>query len=165
MALAVRTPDGQYRSMPGSRPRWAILVVWVVVNGVALLQAAGFVTRVIDPGINRILGWFIVALALPASAAGLALFRSGAGWRHLVGPLAFDLFVAYAVVVDYTLEIEFRDPRQPVVLVPYLVLFFGSIVLMGAPMFRIDRRRWMVTAFSTVVLLGAMLFAMSRGVG
>jgi len=140
-------------------------VVWAAVNSVALLQAAGFATRVIDPGINRILGWLIVALAVPVSVAGANLLRSGATWREVIGPVAFDLFVIYAVVVDYTLAIEFRDPPEPAVLIPYLVLFFGSIVLMGAPMLRIDRRLWTVTALSTALLIGSMLFAMRHGVG
>ena len=47
---------------------------------------------------------------------------------------------------------------------PFLVLFFGSIVLMGAPMLRISRHRWYVTAVTTAFLLVAMGFAMSRGV-
>ena len=51
------------------------------------------------------------------------------------------------------------------VLVPYLVLFFGSIVMMGVPMFRMDRRLWLVTAVTTALLLGSMGFAMYRGVG
>ena len=43
--------------------------VWLVVNLVNLLQAAGFATRVIDPDINRILGAAIIALGVAAFAA------------------------------------------------------------------------------------------------
>jgi len=51
------------------------------------------------------------------------------------------------------------------ILVPYLVLFFGSILLMGLPMFRMDRRLWLVTAATTVLLLVSMGMAMVHGVG
>ena len=51
------------------------------------------------------------------------------------------------------------------ILVPYLVLFFGSILWMGLPMFRMNRRLWLVTVVTTVLLLGSMGFAMYMGVG
>ena len=50
-------------------------------------------------------------------------------------------------------------------LVACLVLCFGAILLMGLPMFRLDRRLWLVTVATTVLLLGSMGIAMRRGVG
>ncbi len=69
------------------------------------------------------------------------------------------------VAVEYVGHIEFRSPARPEILIPYLVLFFGSILLMGAPMYRYDRRRWLVTAVSTTLLIIAMLVAQLAGVG
>jgi hypothetical protein len=46
-----------------------------------------------------------------------------------------------------------------------VTLFFTGIVLMGSPMFRIDRRRWLVTVATTMLLIAAMLYAMAMGVG
>jgi hypothetical protein len=111
-----------------------------------------------------VLGLVIVALAIPATAALIALVRSRAGWRLVAGPLAFDAFVVLSLVVDYWLDIESRDPREPVILLPYLLLFFGIILLMGAPMLRIDRRLWSVTAVTSIALLGAMISAFGQGV-
>jgi hypothetical protein len=139
--------------------------VWGVVNAVSVLQTVGFLTRPSAPEVNRVLGVVIVALAIPATVALVGFARSGAGWRLVAGPLAFDAFVVVSLVVDYWLDIEFRDPREPAILVPYLLLFFGSIVLMGAPMLRIDRRRWSVTAVTSLALLGAMFWAIGQGVG
>jgi len=144
---------------------WPRLTVWAVVNAVCLLQAIGFATRPIDRGINHALGIVIISLAVPATVALVALIRERAGWRELAGPIAFDLFIAMELVVDYWLMIEFRDPQEPAILIPYLGLFFGSIVLMGLPMFRIDRRLWAVTAVSALILVACMGFAMSQGVG
>ena len=36
---------------------------------------------------------------------------------------------------------------------------------MGAPMLRINKRLWAVTAATSVLLLGSMLWALSLGVG
>ena len=48
---------------------------------------------------------------------------------------------------------------------PYLLLFFGSILLMGLPMFRLDRRLWLVMVATSAALVGAMIAAMRAGVG
>jgi hypothetical protein len=141
------------------------LTVWAVVNAVCVLQAIGFATRPVDREINRWLGMVIVALAVPCTVALVAFFRERASPRELAGPIAFDAFVALALVVDYGLGVEFRDPRLPAVLVPYLGLFFGSIILMGMPMLRVDRRLWACTAASATLLIVAMLYAMSHGAG
>ncbi len=145
-------------------PRGALTTVWLVVNLVNLLQAAGFVGRVADPNLNRILGAAIITLGVPAGLALVSFIRSGSGWPFYAGPVCFMLFVAAEFGLDYLLNLEFRSPRRPDILIPYLLLFFGSILLMGAPMFRINRRLWAVTASTTVILLGAMGFAMVQGV-
>ena len=60
---------------------------------------------------------------------------------------------------------EFRDPQRPAILAPYLVLFFGSILLMGSPMYRCSRPRWALTAATSALLFAAMVYALARGVG
>ncbi len=148
-------------------PWWAALTVWGVVNAVNVLQAAGFLSRVYTGSqtINHILGYAIIALAVPSTVALVAFIRARAGWRHWIGPGAFLAFIALMIIVDYVWVVEFRSPMRYDILVPYLVLFFGSILLMGLPMFRMDRRLWLVTAATTVLLLGAMGVAMYAGVG
>jgi hypothetical protein len=143
----------------------AAVTVWLVVNAVNVLQSVGFVTRPVAPDVNPLLGLVIAALAIPATWALLVFRRHRAGWLFLVGPIVFDAFVVLMLVVDYLARVEWRDPVVPVIEVPYLLLFFGSIVLMGLPMYRLDRRRWLVTVTTSVMLLGSMAYAMSAGVG
>ena len=144
--------------------RGALIAVWVVVNLVNLFQAAGFATRVVDPKINHILGVAIIALGVPAGLALVSFIRSGSGWSFYAGPVCFMVFVAVDFAVDFVLDLEFRSPRRPEILIPFLVLFFGSIMLMGAPMLRINRGLWAVTATTSLLLLGAMGYAMVEGV-
>jgi hypothetical protein len=148
-------------------PWWAALTVWGVVNAVNVLQAAGFLSRVWtgSRAINHLLGYVIVALALPAAVALVAFVRAGAGWRQWVGPAVYLAFVVFMVAVEYVWSVEFRSPTRYGILVPYLLLFFGAILLMGLPMFRMDRRLWLVTVATTVLLLGSMGIAMRKGVG
>ena len=153
------------KAAPGAEGLRAAVTVWLVVNAVNLLQGVGFVTRPLAPEVNLILGLVIAALAIPATRALMVFRRQRLGWLFAVGPLVFDVFVVLMLAVDYLARIEWRDPVVPVIEVPYLLLFFGSIVLMGLPMYRLDRRRWFVTVATTIILLGSMVYAMSAGVG
>lgn len=148
-------------------PWWAALVVWGVVNAVNVLQAAGFLSRVRSRSmaINHLLGYAILALGVPAALALAAFVRAGAGWLHWAGPALFLAFLALMGVVDYLRPVEFRSPARPAILVPYLALFFGAILLMGLPMFSLDRRLWLVTVATTALLLGSMGVALRSGVG
>ena len=143
----------------------AAVVVWLVVNAVNVLQSVGFVTRPFVPEVNPLLGLVIATLAVPATWALLVFRRRRAGWLFLAGPLAFDAFVVIFFTVEHLARVQWRDPLVPVIAVPYLVLFFGSIVLMGLPMYRLDRRRWLVTVTTSVILIGSMVYAMAAGVG
>jgi F0F1-type ATP synthase membrane subunit c/vacuolar-type H+-ATPase subunit K len=148
-------------------PWWAALTVWGVVNAVNMLQSAGFLSRVYTGNreMNQLFGLVMIALAIPSVVALVALVRARAGWRQWIGPAVYLAFVAFEVVVDYIWPVEFRSPMRYDILVPYLLLFFGAILLMGLPMFRLNRRLWLVTVTTTVLLLGSMGVAMVAGVG
>jgi hypothetical protein len=159
-----RTRDATVATL-GPEGLRAAVAIWLVVNAVNLLQSVGFVTRPVAPEVNPVLGLVIAALAIPATWALLVFRRRRAGWLFFVGPLVFDLFVVLMLAVDYLARVEWRDPVVPMIEVPYLLLFFGSVVLMGLPMYRLDRRRWLVTVTTSVILLGSMAYATSAGVG
>jgi len=143
---------------------WASLTVWFVVNAVNVLQSVGFASRP-SKGmvVNHRLGIVIALLAIPAAVALVSFVRvDSAQW---VGPAVFVVFVVLMLIVDYITPVEFRSPRRPGLLIPYLVLFFGSILLMGAPMFWLNRGLWLVTVVTTAALLAAMVWAIRTGHG
>jgi phosphatidylserine synthase len=148
-------------------PWWAVITTWGVVNLVNLLQSAGYLSRILTGRmeINRILGYAIMVLAIPAGIALAGFIRAQAHWRQWIGLAVFIAFLLLMISVEYLWQIEFRSPVNHKILVPYLVLFFGSILLMGLPMFRMDRRLWLVTVATTVLLLTSMVVAMRKGVG
>ncbi len=155
------------QAQPNAGPAWAVLTVWGVVNAVNCLQGAGFLSRVRtgNMAVNHVLGYVMIALAVPAAAALVAFVRAKAGWLHWLGPAVYLAFVALLVAVEYVWPIEFRSPGRLDILVPFLLLFFGAILLMGLPMYRVDRRLWLVTVATSIFLLGSMGVAMRKGVG
>ena len=148
-------------------PWWAALTVWGVANAVNVLQAAGVLSlaRTGSMAINHLLGYVMIALAVPATVAIVAFGRARAGGLHWIGPAVYLALLALMVGVEYLWAVEFRSPMRYSILVPYLLLFFGSIVLMGLPMFRMDRRLWLVTVTTAVLLLRSMGVATRKGVG
>jgi len=143
-------------------PRWAALTTWVVVNLVNLAQSVGFASRRSHAMVvNHLLGAVIAMLAVPATVALVGYARAGSPWW--LGPAVFDLFVALMLVVDYLWPVEFRRPAKPAILVPYLLLFFGSILVMGISMFELNRGLWLVTVATSVTLLGTMVRALRQG--
>jgi hypothetical protein len=139
--------------------------VWFVVNAVCILQAIGFASRPFAPEVNPALGLVIALLAVPATWALAVFLTVRAGWLFAAGPIVFDAFVIVMLLVERLIDVEWRDPMRVEIAIPYLVLFFGSIVLMGLPMLRIEPRRWLVTVATTATLLLAMLYAIAMGVG
>lgn len=148
-------------------PWWAALTVWVVVNAVNVLQTVGFISRLRSGSmaLNHLLGYAIMALAIPAGLALIAFLRAGESWQQWLGPAVFLAFIILMVVVEYIWPIEFRSPPNYGILIPYLLLFFGAILLMGLPMYHLDRRLWLVTVVSSVLLMGSMGIALRKGVG
>lgn len=147
-------------------PWWAILTIWGIVNVVNLLQAIGFLSRVRtgDMALNHALGYLMIALTVPALAALVALARARVGWFQWVGAAVYVVFILLMIIVDYAMPVEFRSPARVAILAPYLVLFFGSILLMGLPMFNLNRLLWIITVATTVLLLTSM-GTMRHGVG
>lgn len=148
-------------------PWWAAMTVWAVVNAVNTLQGVGFLSRVRTGAmtVNHYIGYVIILLALPALVALIRFIRERAGWTHWIGPVIFIMFTTLLLIVDYLWPIEFRSPMRPGILVPFLVLFFGAILFMGLPMFRINRRLWLITVATTVFHVISMTIALRKGVG
>jgi hypothetical protein len=141
------------------------LLVFTVVNVTNVAQTIAFLLRHANPGVQWAMGLLMIVMAIPAGVAvvldsGLAL----PAWQR-TGPLVFIAFAAFSLVVNHLLDIEFRQPRNAAVLVPFLVLFFGSILLMGLRLFPVSKPLWGVTAFTSAALVGSMIWAELEGSG
>lgn len=142
----------------------ADVLVFAVVNVVCIAQAIGFFSRPHNPDWNRGLGVLILTMAVPATAAAVLAIAEGRGWWWLA-PASFVVFAVFELVVDYVAGIQFRQPREPLILAPYLTLFYGSILAMGLWLFPVSRVLWAITGGSAALLIVATVFAQVRGVG
>ncbi len=105
----------------------------------SITQVVGFATRASHGMVvNQALGILIALLAIPATVVLIGDARAGSPWW--IGLAVFDALVVLMVVVDNWWPVESRQPARPVILIPYLLIFFGSILLMGLSMYRVNRR-------------------------
>jgi hypothetical protein len=155
------------QTQAGQGPWWAALTVWGIVNAVNILQSVGFLSRIRTGAmrLNHLLGYVMLALGVPAAVAIVGFARGRAGLLSWIGPAVYIAFLVLMLRVDYVAPVEFRSPPLYGVLVPYLVLFFGAILLMGLPMYELNRPYWLVTVATSALLIGTMAWAMRRGVG
>jgi hypothetical protein len=141
------------------------VLVFAVVNVTTTAQTAGFLSRPTGPRLQRLAGIVIIVMAAPAAAAlALDLGAGREAWRW-AGLVLFVLFACMSLRVDYMRPVEFRRPPRARILAPYLLLFFGSIVLMGLSLYPVSRPLWAITGVTTAALLAAMVRAQLKGLG
>lgn len=140
-------------------------VVFAITCITCVAQTVGFMSRTSGQSIQSVAGVIIMALVLPAVWVLWADRGAGiAGWNH-IGPALFVGFCALSLYVDYIPGVEFRAPVNAAVLVPYLILFYGSILFMGLRLFPVSRPLWATTATAATALLWATGWAQYKGVG
>ncbi len=152
-------------TMPAKNPFTTEIILWGVVNIVNIAQSIGFFSRTGGGGIQSMVGILVMILAVPA---GVVIWRdvtTGEPLWKWIGALVFILFAVVELFVDYILKVEFRQPPRTSILAPYLILFFGSILLMGIRMYPVSKPLWGVTALTAVLLIASMLWAQAKGVG
>lgn len=143
-------------------PDW---LVWCTVNVVCVAQTIGFFSRTSGPKVQFAMGIVIMAMAVPACIALVRDLDAGRPLWQWIGPAVFIVFAVMELLVDHVTRIEFRNPPRATILVPYLILFFGGILLMGIRMYPVSKPLWGVTAVSATLLIWSMIWAHGKGVG
>ena len=139
----------------------------LVVNAVNVLQSAGFLARIStgSMAMNRLTG---LRDDRPRGAGGARPlgFRACSAQVGSSGSAVVHIaFIVLMIVVDYVSPLSSGRLHATVFLPPTSCCSSVSILLMGIPMFRLNRGLWMVTVANTVLLLSSMLVAMRKGVG
>ena len=124
-----------------------------------------FISRVKKPGISRKIGLFNLALGIPIFIIGLfnlILFRD---WWYWVFPFLLTIFIAFTLIVDYILKLQFRNPRKLSILVPFLLLFYISIILMWGLTWILGLVYGIITMITYFLQVFGAIYAGRHGVG
>jgi hypothetical protein len=96
-------------------------------------------------------GWVVYALAIPAAIISTVLLVGGKPWWTWVAGFIFLPYGAFGYWIDYVKSIDWRTPFRPGVGVPYLILYYGTVMFYWWPIGRLSRPLWFVYAALFVV--------------
>ena len=98
-------------------------------------------------------GWIVYALCIPAVVISAILIRGGKDWTFWVGGFILLVYALFGFWVDYLAGINFRNPFQPLVGIPYVILYLATVMFYWWPLWSISRLLWGVYAVLYVVAM------------
>jgi len=138
---------------------------FIVINVFNLTVFALFLSRVKAPSISSKIGIFSLILGIPTlliTILNIFLLRE---WWYWVFPLLFVSFLVYTLFLDYIKKIEFRNPRKLSILIPFLILFYVSIILMWGLTWTLGIIYGVITGITYFLQLFGAFYAGKHGVG
>jgi len=96
-------------------------------------------------------GWIVYALCLPALILSIVLLLGGKSWSFWLGGFIFVFWSSYGYWIDYIKGINWRNPLQKDIMLPYVTLYLGTIMFYWWPLALLHRPLWYVFAVLFVI--------------
>ncbi len=141
------------------------LMEFFIINIFNLSVFALFLSRVKKPGVSRKIGFFSLLLGIPTLTIAIINLILQREWWYWFFPLLLVGFILFSLVVDYIKKIEFRNPRKKSILIPFLILFYMSIILMWGLTWALGVIYGGITAITYFLQLFGAYYAGKHGVG
>ena len=136
------------------------LVVFLCANLFNLLIAGIMLSRPFGlERLENILGITNLLLILPFSLAVVLNFLGGREWWSYVLPVVIIVFLIVELLLDYVLQIPFRETR---LLWPYLALFYLSAWMMIGYTFLVSKPYGFITLVTYFISLAATAYSYSQ---
>jgi len=121
-----------------------LFVTWTFVLQVFFITL--FAIRNSNVDIILRFGWIFYLLCVPAVVVSIMMLRGGKEWSFWIGGFIFLVWAIFGLVVEYGFQIKWRNPPVWPVLVPYVVLYLGTIMFYWFPVGIISRVLWYIYA-------------------
>ncbi|MFX1329186.1 MAG: hypothetical protein ACFE91_13745 [Promethearchaeota archaeon] len=141
------------------------LLLFFLINIANSLISIIFILRVKKPGVEPIFGILYNALGIPLLMLIIFNIYFQREWWFWLFPLLFLTFIIFDVIVDYIKKTEFRNPRNYGILIPFLTLYYVSIILMWGLTWTLGLIYGLITGITYFLQLGCSIYASKHGVG
>lgn len=141
------------------------LILFFIINSANIIMSIIFVLRVKKPGLERSLGILYIALGIPTLIITFFNIFFQREWWFWIFPSIFVIFICFELILDYIKKIEFRKPRNKRILVPYLILYYVSSILMWGLTWTLGTLYGTITGITYFLQLGCAFYAGKHGVG
>lgn len=138
---------------------------FIIINIFNLAVFALFLSRVKKPEISKKIGVFSLLVGIPTliiAIFNIILLRE---WWYWLFPMLLVGFMVFCLIVDYVKKIEFRNPRKLSILIPFLVIFYISIILMWGLTWILGTIYGVITGITYFLQLFGAYYAGKHGVG
>jgi hypothetical protein len=96
-------------------------------------------------------GWIMYALSVPAAVVSLFLLKGGMTWSFWVGGFIFLIWAIYGYIIEYRMEIQWRNPIRWSIFGPYVLLYFATVTFYWWPLALISKPLWYLQAALFVI--------------
>ena len=141
------------------------LILFLIINCANILISLIFISRVKKTALEKIFSILYIILSIPTFIIKIFNIVFMREWWFWVFPLLFLGFLVFEITVDYIKKIEFRKPRNVKILVPYLILYYMSIILMWGLTWTLGILYGAITGITYFLQLGCAVYAGKHGVG
>jgi len=141
------------------------LCEFFIINIFNLSVFALFLSRVKKPEVSRKIGIFTIVLGIPTLIIAIINVILQRNWWYWVFPLLLVAFLLFTLIVDYIKKVEFRNPRKLSILIPFLILFYVSLILMWGLTWALGVFYGAITAITYFLQLFGAYYAGKHGVG
>ena len=91
-------------------------------------------------------GWIVYALGVLAIIVSLVLLIGGKPWYLWLAGFLYAAWAIFGYVVDIAYPVAWRSPIYWPVFIPYLLLYFSSLMFYWWPLANIQRPLWFIYA-------------------
>jgi hypothetical protein len=149
-----------------------LTIIWfffIIVNWVNISQSVNFFLRVKGgkrgEKFENLLGLTMLLLGVCSFILGIIILVEDYDFFHSIGAFVYTLFCILCFIVDYWKKIEFRNPKKLQILIPFLVLFYYSLLMMTLSIYQLGQFPWVLTSVLLFAQLGMAYYAGKHGKG
>jgi len=132
--------------------------LWLA-TGVNLMGIGLFTSRVHAPEAARWFGYGTQMLGIPALTLGLLDVMRGSADLSTFANFGYAAWALGAAVVDHVLNIEYRDPVNPAILIPYVATYYLAIGAQAAVLLDEGIGPWAIAGTACLVNVAASFYA------
>ncbi len=143
-----------------------IFVITVLINLFAMLMFLGRVHwPQLGPQPAGLFGILALVMGIPALMMVIVGIKHQFSFSFWLMPLLYTIFCVISLFLDIIWKIEFRQPRRLEILIPFLLLFFLSVIGMWGMLWNLGFLYWGITGVMYFLMLGSSIYASRKGVG
>jgi len=131
-----------------------LFVIWAFFFQIILIVHFALRKRFFESYTLRF-GWLVYALSIPAAVISIILLLGGKSWSFWLGGFLFLIYAAFGCWIDYVKRIQWRNPLRVSVMVPYVLLYLGTVMFYWWPLGLLSRPSWI--AFAILFVIGTIL--------